>query len=350
MTCSSHRFLILAGFLACFLPATLAQAQACDPFTATFKQELWPHSANDIPVYFLASSTGCPSFPGPVHCLSTITLPADAGVTTPAEALQFKCESLVAQIASSCPRFTISNVDCDPTPGQMTQFDVTDSLCQGETVPAGDGLALLAANELTALSSFTSGTILTDYERDTVIPHCPAEASNGVVIAGNGGSGTAIFPGGSAAFEVLVTTAQSGTISHSEPTFGVGPAAMASAQAVVLNNTMLAIGDPVRCSANGRVLTCSNSSPQAFAPGDQPTLTHATNDPAMPAAAAGGASNGVAAMLGAVANGGCENLANDCAALGTNLSAPSVPALGMWGGAATLISLLAVGRWARKRA
>lgn len=349
MACSGQKFLILAGFLVCFLPATLLQAQTCVPFTATFKQELYPHSSSPIPVHFLASSTGCPTFPGPVHCLSTITLPADAGVISPAQALRFKCESLVAQIPISCPRFTISNVDCDPNPGQMTQFDVTDSLCQGEAVPAGDGLALLVANELTALSSFSSGTILTDYERDTVISHCPEEAGNGVVIAGDGGSGTAIFPGGIAAFEVLVTTAQSGTISHSEPTFGVLPEDMASAQALVLNQTMLAIGDPVRCSANGRVLTCSDTS-QAFAPGDQPTLVHATNDAAMPAAAAGGASNGVAAMLGAVANGGCENLDTDCAALGTKLSNPSVPALGMWGIAAALISLLAAGRLARKRA
>ena len=169
-----------------------------------------------------------------------------------------------------------------------------------------------------------AGTLLTDYEFDTVIPGCPDEAGNGVVISGDGGTGTSIFPGGTAAFEVHVTTEQTGTVTHSEPTQGVSPEDMAAIQAVVLSDTFLALGDNTLCTPNGRVLTCSSSgSPLGLIAIGAPVVGAVSNDPGMPAAMLGGAATVVNQMLTSVEQGGCESL-EDCPALGENVPEPGV--------------------------
>jgi hypothetical protein len=318
------RLLLLAAILlpANMLIATTSSAQTCDPFQATFKMELFPHSFEEIPFYMMISSSGCPSFPGNVHCLAQTVLPPDALLLTPEEALQNKCESIVQAIQDSCPRFVVSDIDCDPTPGQMTQFTVTDGLCDGEAVPVGDGIALASANELSALSSFDpAGTLLTDYEFDTVISGCPEEGGNGVVISGDGGTGISIFPGGAAAFEVHVTTQQTGTVSHSELTQGVSPEQMAAVQASILSQTFLALGDSTVCVANGRVLTCSSAGPAGFSSHEAPVIGAVSNDPGMPVAMLGGSGTVVGQMKTAIEQGGCESL-DDCPALGTNVPEP----------------------------
>ena len=59
-------------------------------------------------------------------------------------------------------------------------------------------------------------------------------------------------------------------------------------------------------------------------------MAGASNDVAMPAAGGGGAANLIAAMKDAVENGGCENLANDCPALGRNVNV-LIPTVSQWG-------------------
>jgi hypothetical protein len=312
------------AFLIALLPAVHARAQACDPFSVTLTQELFPHSSKLIPFFVLAKSTGCPTHTTPEVCLAKAVLPADAGVINPVTALANKCNLIVAAIQSTCSQFTVDNIDCDPTPNQMTQFTVTHTACSNQVVPPGKGLAVMSANDNTALSSFNpAGTLLPDYELDKVIPNCTGSElrKNMLVLSGTGGSGTTIFPGGASNFEVRVTTHQSGTISHAEPTLdpmskAVTPEAMAAAQADALNETFVAIADDTLCTANGRMLQCDDTNAGLAGLGPEehetPIVAAVSNDPAMPVAEVAGSPEVIEELQDLVQNGGCDNLETDC--------------------------------------
>jgi hypothetical protein len=322
------------------LPAAHVRAQACDPFSQTLTQELFPHSSVPIPFFFLVKSTGCAAAPGPQVCLAKTTLPADAGAINPPAALSNKCSQIVAAIQTTCPAFTVSNVDCDASPNQMTQFTVTHTACGGQAVPPGQGIAVMTANDNKALSSFNpTATLLPDYELDKVIPNCsdPFLRKNMLVLSGAGGSGTTIFPGGASNFEVRVTTHQSGTITHAEPTLdplskAVTPEQMAAAQALALNETFVAIGDDTLCTSEGRILQCDDANGGAAGLGPDehatPVLAAVSNDPAMPFAEIAGSPDVVAEMKDAVQNGGCANLETDCVDLVPEPGAISMLACG----------------------
>jgi hypothetical protein len=274
----------------------------------------------------------------PTFCTADVPLPADGPGDTPESSLRRKCEGLIAAISATCgPRFVVDNVDCDPNPGQMTSFSVSDTACVGTMPPPGLGLDIAIANSLSALSSFQSGEIITDYERDTVFPGCRETAGNGVIITGQS-DGESFIPGTSAAINAVVTLGDgrevSGTVAS--PAGQKGPDA-AALLAERLNATLIAIDAQERCFANDNVLRCGDAS----TPGNKPTLSVSTNVATLNRTTVAGSQQGVQELLTLAKTEECPDITRDCAPLGQNIThAAAVPATDAWSALMLIVGLV----------
>jgi hypothetical protein len=304
--------------------APSASAQTCEPFETTLEMTLFPHPAFQLPVFARAESPGCVGHPA-ASC--TVQIDLDPSIPDNA-ALARKCTLLAAALSTQCgPRFVVSNVQCA---AGFSTFKVADSLCVGQPpLQPDDGIIYAMANSSQALSSFVSGTVLPDYERDTVVPGCAGTANGSSVVGVFGTATGSPTTGQGVPGSVELTVGRGDQLrSVSVPTSaGMTPTQVMARLITAANDQFRPQG--VQFKAVGPAQQFLTSVQHPFALG---AFALNSNDTGVGHTNVAGAAGPMADVVAAISSNSCPDLRSpNCRLIAPAGVTPTVPMVGRWG-------------------